>query len=49
MKKIMMILSLVVVAISTQAQTMRNDEMTRRIDEVFGAVYNNPAEPGRRY
>ena len=27
-------------------QTMSKEEMTRRIDEVFGAVYNNPDEPG---
>ena len=46
MKKRIMFLMLMVIAISIQAQTMRNDEMTRRIDEVFGAVYNNPAEPG---
>ncbi len=25
---------------------MNNSEMAQRIDEVFGAVYNNPAEPG---
>lgn len=28
------------------AQDMDNSEMTKRIDEVFDAVYNNPNEPG---
>ena len=35
-----------VTAIAAYSQTMKNDEMIRRIDEVFGAVYNNPSEPG---
>ena len=40
------IAALLVLTTAAQAQTMNNDEMTRRIDEVFGAVYDNPAEPG---
>ena len=46
MKKILMIAALLASMAAAQAFEMNNDEMTRRIDEVFGAVYNNPAEPG---
>ena len=41
-----MIAALLALATAAQAQVMSKEEMTRRIDEVFGAVYNNPAEPG---
>jgi len=33
-------------AIAAMAQDMKSDELAKRIDEVFGAVYNNPNEPG---
>ena len=46
MKKILLLTALMVTAIAAYSQTMKNDEMIRRIDEVFGAVYNNPSEPG---
>ena len=47
MKKIiLMIVALVATATATMASDMKNDELTKRIDEVFGAVYSNPAEPG---
>lgn len=41
-----MIAAVLTLAAASQAHTMNNDEMTRRIDEVFGTVYDNPAEPG---
>ena len=37
---------LVVIATAANSQTMNSDEMTRRIDNIFGAVYNNSNEPG---
>lgn len=47
MKKIiLMIVALVATATATMASDMKNDELTKRIDEVFGAVYSNPDEPG---
>lgn len=41
-----MIAALLTLAAASQAHTMNNDEMTRRIDGVFGTVYDNPADPG---
>ena len=41
-----MIAALLAVFTTARAHDMNNDEMTQRIDEVFGAVYNNPDEPG---
>lgn len=46
MKNILMIAVLMASFAAAQAQSMNNNEMTKRIDEVFGAVYNNPDEPG---
>ena len=46
MKNILMIAALLASFAAAQAQTMNDNEMTKRIDEVFGAVYNNPDEPG---
>ena len=46
MKKMIMIAALLASFAAAQAFDMNNDEMTRRIDDVFGAVYNNPDEPG---
>ena len=46
MKKILMIAAVLASFAAAHAQTMNKDEMTRRIDEVFSAVYNNPYEPG---
>ena len=46
MKNILMIAALLTSYIAAQAQVMNNDEMIRRIDKVFGSVYNNPGEPG---
>lgn len=45
-KTLLMIAALMVLAIATQAQNMGKEELTSRIDEVFGTVYNNPNEPG---
>ena len=41
-----MVMALLAFVTAIQAQMMNKDEMTKRIDEVFGAVYNNPKEPG---
>ena len=41
-----MIVALLALATAVQAQNMSKEETERRLDEVFGAVYNNPAEPG---
>ena len=46
MKKTILLALLATVAATALAHDMNTDEMTRRIDEVFGAVYNNPNEPG---
>ena len=40
-----MIVALMAIFASAHAVDMKND-VTKRIDEVFGAVYNNPNEPG---
>ena len=44
-KTILMIVALMAIFASAHAVDMKND-VTKRIDEVFGAVYNNPNEPG---
>ena len=46
MMNILMIAALLTSFAAAQAQKMNNDEITRRIDKVFGEVYNNPDEPG---
>ena len=46
MKNILMIAALLASFAAAQAFNMNHDEMTKRIDDVFGAVYNNPNEPG---
>ena len=47
MKKIfMMIAALWALSAAATTLNMNNDEMTKRIDEIFGAVYDNPDEPG---
>ena len=47
MKKLIVIfMVLMAVASTMQAKNMLSEETTKRIDEVFGAVYNNPDEPG---
>ncbi len=46
MKKFLMIVAMMASVVAAIGQTMSKEEMTRRIDEVFGAVYNNPDEPG---
>ena len=43
---ILMIAVLLAVSTTARALDMNNDEVTQRIDEVFGAVYSNPDEPG---
>ena len=43
---ILMIAVLLAVSTTARALDMNNDEVTKRIDEVFGAVYSNPDEPG---
>lgn len=43
---ILMIAVLLAVSATARALDMNNDEVTKRIDEVFGAVYSNPDEPG---
>ena len=46
MKKILIIAALLTSFTAAFALGMDNSELTKRIDEVFGAVYNNPNEPG---
>ena len=46
MKKLMIIAAMLSVVVAAFAQNMSNDDLKSRIDEVFGAVYNNPDEPG---
>lgn len=46
MKNILLIAAMLVSFAAAQAFNMNNDEMTKRIDEVFDAVYGNPGEPG---
>lgn len=43
---ILMIVATLGIFSFAHAQEMNHDELTKRIDEVFGAVYNNPDEPG---
>ena len=45
-KCIIMMVSVIAIFTAAHAVDMNNDEMTKRIDAVFGAVYNNPVEPG---
>lgn len=45
MKKILMIAALLASFAAANAQHM-SEEMTKRIDDIFNAVYNNPNEPG---
>ena len=45
-KALVMIVALMALATAIQAQNMSKEEIARRIDKVFGAVYNNPLEPG---
>ena len=45
MKKILMIAALLFSFTAASGSNM-SEELTKRIDEVFGAVYNNPNEPG---
>ena len=44
--RLLIIAALMVLSSAVQARNMSNQELTQRIDEVFSAVYNNPAEPG---
>lgn len=46
MKKTLIMAMWLACAAIACANDMSNDEMTRRIDEVFSAVYDNPVEPG---
>jgi len=47
MKKTILIIVVMMASFaSALASDMNNDFVTKRIDEVFGAVYNNPDEPG---
>ena len=46
MKKTILIALLATIAATAWAQNMNKDEMTKRIDSIFGAVYNNANEPG---
>ena len=43
---LVIIAALLALATAAQAQDMSKEAMTRSIDEVFSAVYNNPNEPG---
>ncbi len=45
-KTILMISVMMAFAVSVMAQNMINEILAKRIDDVFGAVYNNPNEPG---
>lgn len=44
-KTILMIMAMMAIFAAAHADDM-NKDVTKRIDEVFGAVYNNPSEPG---
>ena len=46
MKNILLLAVLLVVATAAWGTDMSKEEMTKRIDSVFGAVYDNPNEPG---
>ena len=46
MKRLLMIVALMTSAAAVMALNMNNDETVKRIDQIFGAVYNNPNEPG---
>ncbi len=46
MKKFLIIAVLILSVAGINAQPMNNSETVKRIDKVFGAVYNNPNEPG---
>jgi len=47
MKKKLLIFAVLMACLTTaSALEMKNSELTRRIDDVFGAVYSNPDEPG---
>lgn len=45
-KTVLLWVALMLTFTTTLASDMKADELTRRIDEVFDAVYNNPNEPG---
>ncbi len=45
MKKFLLLAVMLTSMIAAQGNNM-NDDLTKRIDDVFGAVYNNPNEPG---
>lgn len=45
-RKFLVIVALFAGATGIMAHNMINDELTRRIDEVFDAVYSNPNDPG---
>ena len=44
--RLLIIAALMVLSSAVQARNMSDQKLTQRIDEVFSAVYNNPAEPG---
>ena len=46
MKKYLIIVTLLLSVAGMNGQNLTSDEMTKRIDGIFGAVYNNPNEPG---
>lgn len=46
MKKFLMLAALLGLATAVWGMDMSKQELTQRIDELFGAVYNNPNEPG---
>ena len=46
MRKFLMIVALLAAFAGINGQDMSKEELARSIDEVFGAVYNNPDEPG---
>ena len=45
-RTVLLLAALLAMLTAASASDMKNDEMAKRIDKVFGAVYNNPNEPG---
>ena len=46
MKKFFLIITALVLSFNIAGADEMSQDLVKRIDEVFGAVYNNPNEPG---
>lgn len=46
MKRTLFLLAALITTVAAMAHDMNKDELTSRIDDIFGAVYNNADEPG---